>query len=77
MSLKWDAKILLKSDKIVNIDGLKTINRKSKANSTIIRDTDFENYILPTGQQLSFVGEDSVLSVRSDNIEYLQLDKIN
>lgn len=74
--MAWNADIVLKSGKNVLVEKLSTINTKSSTDSSVKELKDFRTFHLNRGQRISFVGEKSVVSIISDEIEYVELSEI-
>jgi len=71
----WYADITLKSGKNIIVDKLQSINKQSSIDSSIHKITDYTTFFLLKGQRLSFVGENSMVTLMSDEIEYVELKK--
>lgn len=69
----WYANVVLKSGNNVLIDNLMSINTKSTSDSSIKEIKDFKTFHLTISQRLSFIGENSVVSLMSDEISYVEL----
>lgn len=70
--MSWTANILLKSGNFISIENLQSVDTKSIIDSSIEKITDFKSFHLPKGQ-LSFVGENKVVSIHSNEIKYVDL----
>ncbi len=75
--MSWNADIVLKSGKNALVEDLTSINTKSTTDSSVKELKDFKTFHLNRGQRLSFVGEKSVVSIISDEIEYVELSERN
>lgn len=75
--MNWNAEIVLKSGKVVTVTDLKSINWKLQSSSSVVENTEFEKFVLPSGRILSFVGEKQIVSLSSNEIEYLTLHQIS
>mgnify|MGYP000910280877 CR=1 FL=1 len=73
--MMWTADIYLKSGKNIIVRNLQSINKLSSTDSSITKITDFQEYHLLKGQRLSFVGELTVVTLLSEDIEYIQISK--
>lgn len=71
----WRAGIQLKSSRFVTVDGLISIDTKSMRDSSIEKLTDFNNFHLSLHERLSFVGAKEIVSLSSDEIEYVQISQ--
>ncbi|WP_113675489.1 hypothetical protein [Vallitalea guaymasensis] len=59
------ALISLKSKRFVEIDDLQSINKLSPFDSSVTKITDFDNYHLTSGQNLTFVGQSKTVTLNS------------
>jgi hypothetical protein len=75
--MSWNAEIVLKSGKVVAVADLLSINRISQSDSSVSKNTDFENFILPPKGRLSLVGKNNIVWLESSDIEYLSLFRVN
>lgn len=75
--MAWNAKIILKSGRVIDLISLKSIDMKSQASSSVIKNNDFENFQLPSNRQVSFVGEKEVILINSNEIEYVSLYRVS
>jgi len=75
--MNWNAKIILKSGRVIDLISLKSIDMKSQVDSSVIKNKDFDNFQLPSNRQLSFVGEKDVILINSNDIEYVSLHRVN
>ncbi|AMQ22225.1 hypothetical protein [Geobacillus sp. JS12] len=75
--MSWNAEIVLKSGKVVAVADLVSINRISQSDSSVSKNTDFENFVLPSKGVLSFVGKNNIAWLEASDIEYLLLFRVN
>ncbi|MBW9219371.1 hypothetical protein CI793_09400 [Anoxybacillus ayderensis] len=75
--MNWNAEIVLKTGKVVAVADLVSINRVSRSDSSVSKNTDFENFTLPSKGILSFVGKNHIVCLESSDIEYLSLFRVN
>ena len=73
----WAANIQLKSGKNVLVEDLQSINKQSIVDSSVSKITKFDEFHLLHGQRLSFVGKSTIVTLLSDEIEYVELNKYN
>ncbi|UZQ86005.1 hypothetical protein ODU73_000398 [Thermoclostridium stercorarium] len=71
--MSWYANITLKSGKNIIVDDLQSINKQNSTDSSIKKITDFSTFFLLKGQRLSFVGQKSIVTLMSDEIEYVEI----
>ena len=69
--MSWNAEIVLKSGKVVAVADLLSINRISQSDSSVSKNTDFENFILPPKGRLSLVGKNNIVWLESSDIEFI------
>ena len=70
--MSWYADINLKSGKNIIVDNLNLINKLSTVDSSVEKITDFNAFFLLKNQRLSFIGEKSIATLMSDEIEYIE-----
>jgi len=53
---------------------LLSVDRKNSVDGSTIKITDFKSFQLPKGQ-LSFIGENNIVAIHSNEIKYVQLSQ--
>lgn len=74
--MTWNVDIKLRSGSILKIEDLKTINNKNPLDSSIINTDKFHTFHLSNGQHLTFISEGHIISLSSNDIEYLNFKEI-
>lgn len=75
--MSWTANIVLKSTKNIIVESLVSINKKNTNDGSITKLEDFKSFYLSHNQLLSFVGEEQIVALNSNEIEYVELFKKN
>ncbi len=76
MCMTWYVNISLKSSRYVTIDNLQSVNEQSGYDGSIEKYSNFEEFHLVNGQNLTFIGS-SVVTLSSNDIEYIEFNKKN
>jgi len=73
--MTWSATIMTKSGDYISVDNLISIDKKNIMDSSVEKIQDFKSFQLPTGNQLTFVGENEVVAISSNEIKYVQFSQ--
>jgi hypothetical protein len=73
--IMWYANIFLKSGRNITLSELQSINKHT--DSSTIKITKFDEFCISKGQRLTFVGKTSIVTLLSDEIEFIEISQAN
>lgn len=75
--MKWNVTISIKSGKFIEVNDLQYINQRQPLTGEISKITDFKDFRVSRGTELTLVGNFSTVALASNEIEFVQFDLSN